>query len=456
MAHTEDIAEKVAGLLLDQTARAANFTIDTGTTLVKGAGVLTRQSLEKLTKQSKKNKEMEMLSKIEGEVSALQLNEFAKHLGLASSTVRVATSDVKDYETLLRQNGVMYAKADVKDDDAKLFIFLTQDQDKIQNVYEVLNANRGRLTEVKPDLYIKNLAPENVRVVDGLDPVEMELFRQYARYEGLLFTALQRQDKYALVYSAEDEKKARNALLHVSWDLTGYNGARNREQVMYRLMGRSAAMISAEEGRRELYIVSRENPGNFVEITSEDYAVYKNNKKVSSVARGTPDFFTRCMAAIDGIASAVVLDEQAFHHGMTPEELEGYHTLDLHARDYDMLLEMNEQNSLINLAIMKSGLDDEHNATWGLSDPSVSYSDFASYEYIMDDEEREARAVSFEHFRDAAFYGEGRYTVQDIHLDEKNVDYIIAKAEAKQKGFNQSTPQRAHTPTTEKEQGQSI
>ena len=61
----------------------------------------------------------------------------------------------------------------------------------------------------------------------------------------------------------------------------------------------------------------------------------------------------------------------------------------------------------------------------------MSYSEFSGFEFIMDTDEREARAREFEHFVKANFYGQDRYEMEDVKLDTKSVDFIIAQAEKK-------------------------
>lgn len=435
MAQTDDIAEKVADLLLDQTARAANFTYDTGATLVQGVGVMADKTFKNLSEKAQKHAELLKLLSVQGEITPTQMDLLAERLGLGSYTNKVTNSDAEEYETLLRQSGIMYAKMAIKDDNAKMFIYLNRDTDKVLKIAEAYKAKRGSLFEVRPDVYFNSLAPENVRLADGLDAVELALFRKYSRLEEILYTAIKRGDKYAIVYSAADEQKAKKALLHVAWDLTGHNGARNREQVVYHLAGYDSVRLSALDAQRELYIVSNRDPGNYAHITADDLSIFNQHKNVRSIPRNSPDFFEKCRTLVEGIDGAVVLDEQQYDPALTAEDLSRFPTIDLHDPQYDILVEMEMQNRLINLVSMKSAMDDEHNDHWGLSDPSVSYSEFSGYEYIMDSEEQEARAAEFEHFKQAAFYGDGRFIVQDVHLDEKNVDYIIAQAEAKRSNY---------------------
>ena len=205
----------------------------------------------------------------------------------------------------------------------------------------------------------------------------------------------------------------------------------------------SAIQISAEEGERELYIVSGIRPNQYVKISSTDYALYKQNKEVSTVSRSDPDFFVKCLASCEALAHPVVLSPSQFRNDLTPQDLEKAHTIDLFPNDFDDMVEMQKASRLAALVAQKSGMDDEHNATWGLWDPSVSYSEFSSYEYIHDEEEREARKYEFEHFKQAAYYSQDHHTSYDIDMEEKNVDYLIAKAEEKQKAMAGKEPARS-------------
>lgn len=436
MAYTDDINEKVANILLEQGAKAGTATLETGAKVAQTAAVAAHMAAEAAYKKLSKDAELEKLNALKGETSLGQMMQYIEKLGLKSFTIRVADSDTKDYEELLKKQGILFAKMNDKQDNTRMYVFLDRDRKDVEHVSELLYARRGQITEVRPDMYINNLAPENVRLVDGLDAVEMELFRHYARQEGLLFTALNNGDgKTTVVFDSKDEPKARTVFLHTGWDLTGYNGARNREQIQFRIQGRTALRQTVENAQKEMYIVSKERPQNFVRITENDLQVYKAGQQVSSLSRSKPDFMTKLMAEAEAIDGAVVLPADQFRPDLSKAELSQMPTIDLRTPEYGFEEEqINKQNELINLVAMKMGHDNEHNATWGLWDPSVSYSEFASYEYITDLDAAEARKDEFEHFKQAAYYSQNNYQVQDIKLDTRSIDYIIAKAAQKRKG----------------------
>lgn len=455
MGYSDDIAEKIFDLFTDQAPRAASFVLDTGSNVSKGIGSLTRSFLAEILKSLKDEKELKALLDLSGEVDAAKMNEAVKRLGQNSNTVCVADSDAKDFEKLLKQQDILFAKMNMMSDNKKVFVYLSKDSSKVQEATNVLFAMRGKVCEVPPNMYFKNLVPENVRTVDGLDPVETELFRHYAREQKLLYTIIPREDgKSLLVYDQKDVYKARRALLNTGWDLTGANGALYRKQVEYRIEGRNKIRYAVEEAERELFIVSRDRPDTYVHVTAADYTLYKAGKAVSNVARTTPDFDVRCMAACEGLNRPVVLESGEFMPGMKAEALQEKPTLDLHVHNYDEEIEMDRLSSYIDL-VAKSSLDDEHNAPWGIEDPSISYSEFSGMEFIMDTEEREAREYEFERFKKAAWYVKDKYTTDEVKVDQKSIDFIIAKAEAKRRAGNEPvreghTQQRASQKTTEK------
>lgn len=433
MAGSDDIAREVADILFNQTVKAASMASDVVPRTIQGLGNVTAVTLSQVIDEIRQNKELKKMMGLEGEISSAEMEEIIRRFSQKSSSVLVGDRDANDYAALLKDQGVLFAKIDRQDDDCKMFIFLNKDLEKVENATRILQAQRGQVTELNAKLYFNSLSPDQVHVVEGLSAVEMELFRHYAREEGLLFTSIPRKEGDMVVCAANDEKKARKALLYTGWALTGANGARVREQLERRLAGRTAINIAAEEGTRELYIVSQTNPSQYIHISSEDYSVYKRSKQVSTVSRSDPDFYAKCMTACDGLVHPVVMSGEQFRAGINQEKLQQAHTIDMFPDFHDDIVEMDRVNGLINLVAMKSGLDNEHNATWGLWDTSVSYSEFATYEHIMDEDERDARDFEFEHFKEAAYYSQNHHTTYEVDMKEKNLDFLIAKAEEKRR-----------------------
>lgn len=435
MVHTDDIAEKVASVLFEYLLRSANYVTDSVPTVVGGMNKMLDTAFDgvgSLAKELAKHVNGKQFENKSDEITVPELNRAVAQLESRARTIRIGDADVKDFEAMLHTEKILYAKIDMRDDNCKMFMYLDKDERKLEHIIEALKAQRGAVTEISPNLFIQSLKPNYTVTVQGLSDVELELFRHYARETGPLFTVVRRTDGNMLIFPAEEEEKARRALLYTGWALTGSDGALVREQVEHRLKGRTAINISAEEGERELYVVSRNRPGNYVRITSEDFKVYKASKQVSTVSRTAESFHSRCIAACEGISEPVVLSAEEYE-AMTPETLSQTPCADLFPQDFNDLAEMSNVNRLTALVAEKMALDDEGNSPIDVTDPSITYSEFAQYEMISDEEELQGREMEFNHFKRAHAYGKDRYLFTSVERNGKSLDFIVSQAEAKKR-----------------------
>ncbi len=435
MAVSEDISEKVANVLFEYLLRSANYVTDTAPTAIGAVGEAGEKafaSVGKLAKNLLEQADGKRYLDKDGEISAAEMNQAVNRLKARARTIRIGDADAKDFEAMLHAEKVLYSKIDMRDDNCKMFMYMDKDEEKIESVVTALHARRGTATEIAPNLFIRALQPDQTLTVQGLDNVDLELFRHYARETGVLFTVVSRPEGHMLIVPAEDAQKARRALTYAGWALTGADGALLRQQVEYRLKGRSAINISAEEGLREVYVVSRVRPDNFVRITSEDYKVYKANKQVATVSRGAESFHSRCVAACEGITQPVVLSAEEYAE-MTQESLSQRPTVDLFPQDFDDQVEMSILNRLRDLVSQKMSLDNEGNAEIDVTDPSITYSEFALYETLSDEEERQGREKEFAHYKRAQSYSKDRFTFAEVNRTGNSLDFIVAQAEAKKR-----------------------
>lgn len=435
MAVSDDISERVANVLFEYLLRSANYVTDTAPNAIGAvgkAGEKAFSSVESFAKELIQQADSKRYLEKDGEISAAELNQAVKRLKSHARTIRIGDSDAKDFEAMLHAEKVLYAKIDMRDDNCKMFMYMDKDEEKIDSVSTALHARRGTVTELAPNLFIRALQPAQTLTVQGLDNVELELFRHYARETGALFTVVSRPDGNMLVVPAEDAQKARRALTYAGWVLTGVDGARIRQQVEHRLKGRSAINISAEEGQRELYVVSRLRPDNYVRISSEDYKIYKANKQVATVSRSADNFRSRCVAACEGLTQPVVLSAEEYAE-MNVQTLSQAVTTDLFPQDFDDQVEMSILNRLRDLVSQKMALDNEGNSEIDVTDPSITYAEFAVYETLTDEEERQGREKEFEHYKRAQRYSKDHYVFADVNRTGGSLDFIVAQAEAKKR-----------------------
>ena len=448
MAASEEISEKLAGILFEYLLRSANYVTDTVPNALGALGEMGDKTLTGVTKLAKgivERTDSSRYLKMDGEINAAELNQAVKKLKTHARVMRIADTDHKDFEAMLHTEKILYAKIDMLDDNCKMFMYMDKDTDKVNTIVEALRAKRGISSEISPNLFIQSLQPDQVFTISNLSAVDLELFRHYAKESGILFTTVNRPDGYMLVMPLEDMEKAKRAMVNVGWALTGRNGARIREQVESRLKGRTAINISAEEAQRELVVVSRLRPDHFVQISSEDYRVYKANKQVATVSRSAENFHTRCLSACEALSEPVVMTTEEFE-SLTAEKLAKMTTFDLFPKDFDDQVEQNQQNRLRDLISQKMSLDNEGNTEIDITDPSITYSEFAQYEYLADDEEREAREFEFDHYKQAHAYGKQKFAFEQIDRDGRNLDFIISQAESRSRNARGEKQDPVHAP----------
>lgn len=467
MAGSDDIAEKVADLLLEEGSRLGAHVTEQVPILVGGVSNATGKAFKKLFKDAQhgiSNKKLQELEQAGTRLNMPQFEAMAKKLGQEKQVINIADSDANDLEDFIRKEKMVYVRMQVNEDDYNTFVFFSKDADKVKHARELMETRRGAVTELPANMFMEALSPDKVTVLSNVSEADTELFRHFAKEHGLMFTVLKAKehDEARIVYRSQDAEKARQVLLSVGWALTSADGARIREQVQFMREGRSAIDIAGEEGQRELYVVSNSSPGHYIHIAGDGFELYKAGKKVMSVGRDEANFVDRCKQACLAIPSAVVLQEDEYRPDLTVQELQQMHTMDLFPPDkleftddgftnvmldgYDALREQEELNSLYHLVAQKMALDNEGNANWGLFDSSVSFSEFAGYEHYQDEAERAGREAEFEHFKKAFSFGSTAYAPEEVDMDDKSLDYIISRAYARAGGRPEEArePQRGH------------
>ena len=344
-----------------------------------------------------------------------------------------------------------------------MFVFLENESDRVTNLAKIIYAEKGQITELSPELFLQAEEPKNLREISGLDNVELELFRYYAqRKNSVLFTVVPEGDGkntvFANISSPKAAQETQRIMTEMGWALSGNNGAKVREQIEYRIAGRTRIYKSIEDAAKELYIVSKVHPDEFVHITNNEFEIYKGGnllKVVTKTENNIEEFRDECYSWCDKLQGAVVLSAEEFNRGVTAELLEDRRTLDLfNAEIFDEMAESQMMNDMVRLVSTglddkkrqreamdkenkqvrdveaKMSLDNEANTEIDYWDESVSYSSFAQYENIADEDEERNREYQFEHFKDAAFYSKKNFETTN-HAIEGNVDVIIERAEHK-------------------------
>lgn len=474
MAHvTDEISERVARALFEQIVRLVDFGSDftqdmfaIGEAGMKDGSAAIKEMLKKVHDALGDREFQKLINEGAGQISTGQMDEIIKRCNINPSTIKIADENVERFEELLNNAGILYAKIAIKEDNCRMFVFLESESDRVTNLAKIIYAEKGQITELSPELFLQTEEPKNLKEIGGLDKVELELFRHYAQKKNnVLFTVVPEDNgKYTVFANTSTSKAAQEtqrALTEMGWALSGNNGAKVREQIEYRIAGRTRIYKSIEDAAKELYIVSKTHPDEFVHITNNEFEIYKGGNLLKVVAKtenNLEEFRDECYSWCDKLqGGAVVMSPEEFNNGITAELLESKRTLDLfNAEIFEEMVESQMMNEMVRLVSTglddkkrqreamekgnkqirdveaKMSLDDEGNSEIDYWDESVTYSSFAQYENIADEEQERNREYQFEHFKDAAFYSKRNFAVTD-HAVEGDIDAIIERAEIKRR-----------------------
>ena len=471
---SEDIATRVAAMLFEQVIRGLDFSTDLAKDIYKLTGTTSKASTESFKnageelKKKMGAKKYKELIKNAGQIPLGQMDRLIEEYKIKSNTITIADIHAKRFEELLNNNKVLYAKVDLKQDNCQMFVFLNESQKIVDKASVLLNAEKGVISEIPPDLFIQTDATSSIREVSGLTEVELELFRHYARQKGeLFFTVLPGRNNNTLIINTSNPngtKAAQRTMTEVGWALSGgIDGERGelvRKQVEYRIAGRTAILQSIDDAQKELFIVNKNNPSQFVHIAQDEFEIYKANnllKKITKQPEDHEEYREDCLAACFQIPNAVVVSSAEMAMGISKEMLADKRTLDIFPEDFNELHEhqmmddmiylvqegikdkqrrqraMDKNNEKIRNAGDKMDLDDEGNSGISVWDESVTYSEFAQYENIADEDQLRSREYQFEHFKDAAFYSKRHFKTEDYKGLDNDIDVIIANAEQKRR-----------------------
>ena len=454
MAYTsDDIAEKVSDLLIDLLMQGTNRTLDHIPDITRRAEKLknltTKGLLHSIDYVSYQN-ELKKLKDSQGEISSKELEALRKKFNLGIRSLGVADTDVKDFADILEQKGVIFSKVKLSDKDYEMFNYPEEYTPEVLDATKVLEAKRGLVTELPADLYISHMAPEKITLMRNFDAAKLDLFRHFAREEGLLFSVIpdaKHEDRSYVVFAQDDRAKAEKAMLKVGWTLTGYHGEAMYEQLKTRVKMRESLLEAVRDPNKFLTVLSTSWPDNRIEIDDEGFAVFKGKNQIVKKTRDSEDFEDELFRQIEGISEPAVFTKEEFlqldlaDRNKLREESRSK-SMSLFTERYDEMIEMNKLAELQNLVASKIILNDDNDYTFGVGDASISLSEFAQTEYIFDEDEIDAKQAELDHYKSAALFRREFHELDDVDMAEKDIDYIISQAELKRQARSMEDPNR--------------
>lgn len=345
----------------------------------------------------------------------------------------VADEDAAELVAYFKEKKILFSAIESPNDDTKVFMYMSGDSEKVADIVSLWQAERGLVSEITPKLFLDNFAKEGVGTLSGLDRVDLELFRRYAKENGLIYAATEAEekDRYVVIYDPKDKAVAEKTMGAVAWAFSGEAGALLREQMVIFMRNRQQLNRAFLEAEKEYYIVSGKNPEHYIHLTANDFTYYKNTKEVKNAERNREDFLDSGMRVVDGMAQPVLLTREEFEVYKSENELDKELIAKTVAEKAGVLPGVDavkeaqdKQMRKLSLIQEKMALDDESTAGFWIYDDSIDFAGGGNYEALEDLDEQLKVDLS------AARTRAKQYQFYEVGaVDNRSLDYFIAEAE---------------------------
>lgn len=427
----EEITGQVFELMLRFLGTGSEFTYQIsheGNVLLKEGSRFSQKFLETLINRQKENGEPT------GITAQMLLRE---QQGEKIHTMLVPDEEAAELSQLLEKHNVLFNPIEVPDDDSKVYMYMSGDTEKVADVMMLLQAERGIVSEINPSLFLENYAQEEVGTISGLDRTDLELFRGYAKQNGLVFSSvvLDGPGKYLVLYDPKDREEVQRSMGSTLWALSGKEGRQLRERYALFLKNKQEVKQALNDSTKELYIVDGKSPENYIRLSPKEFAYCKNFKTISSVSRNNPEFLARGLRVLDGLEQPILLTREEFERYKEDGEPDKEAIQKTVAEKTKAMPDQNKlreaqdkQNERLRLIQSKLALDDENTAGFWIYDNSVTFSDGGSYENTEDIDEQTKEDLA------DARNNSLQYKFHEVHaVDTRSLDYFITEAEKERK-----------------------
>lgn len=436
----EEVTSQVWNLVLKFLGTGTEFVYQIaheGNVLLTQGGNLSKElMLALINKQKEKGEPTDVTSKMLARTEK----------GETINTMAVAEEDALELSKFFGKKNILFNVIENPTDDSKLFMYMSDDAQKVQDILSLWQAERGLVSEINTTLFLDNYASDNIGTLSGLDRADLEIFRNFAKKNNLVFASTQtdEKDKYLIVYDPKDAALVKKTMDSVVWAISGTDGARFKQQMVVYLKNRQKINRSLLEGEKEFYIVNGKAPNQYAFLTANDLTYYKNSKEILSVDKSSNDFMDRSLRVINSMARPVILsrDEFELFDEKGDRDIEAVNKVvsDLSAGvpELDILLEEQEKlNAKLERLQSKLALDDEGTAGFWIYDDSIGFEGGAGYEEIEDVDDRVKEDLA------SAKQNASRFKFYEIkEADNRSIDYLIAEAEKHHKEDNSTKKSR--------------
>ena len=354
--------------------------------------------------------------------------------GESVNAMSIAEEEAIELCKRLDEKNLIYHVIDNPLDDTKFLTYMSNDAQQVMEVVSVFNAGKGIISELSPELFLQAFAKEGVGTISGFDKVDLEVFRNFAKKNELVFSATfsDESNKYIVIYDPEHLDKVRKTMDSTVWALSGSEGVILKEKMEKHLQNRQVLNRTLLEPEKEFYIVNGNNPETYIHLTANDLVYYKNSKEVLVAGRNDADFIERGIRVINSMSHPVLLTREEYENFIKDgvkdkdgiKKFVAEKTKDLLSLE-DLKEAQKEQNDKLDRLQSKMALDDENTAGFWIYDDSIDFAAGGEYEGLEDIDEQTKKDIE-----DAQKQAE---KFKFLQVENRDIEYLISKAEQHRK-----------------------
>ena len=377
-------------------------------------------------------------------------------------------------EKWLNKQGVLYATIKNVNQDVvpgmekSVLVFLEKDALAVRDAGALTQYERGYINELPATAMLLAHKKKSLAVVDNLSVYDLEVFREYAKDFGLVYSAILNSpevdasgrgesttDTYKIITSKKDNKKLAAVMQQVAWSMTGEYQDGIKEKIKERYSIKSEIQKLVKEGigpdkvylsnstgetvalENAKYIVNANSHKQFLKLTKEGFVYCKFGKEVEKALKGEEGYEDKLQIALSEFSDAVVFDAAEWEEeGLGKDNLRKNKVKERVSVFPKEFVKEKEAREL--QKVRKKEREQVPETAWLFDRYDTEKLVSEVYEANYNDYSEPPETTVSVHFGDALKHSE-KYAYIDVSNDEKSIDNIIHQAVEKSKGNDMLT-----------------
>lgn len=321
-------------------------------------------------------------------------------------------------------------------------LFRAEDLDRVNAIRDEILLEKGELSETTLKELMKVNYGKKLGIISDLDDAQLNTLREKTGWlngqhskKGWEITtiAFERQENglNRVYFRAEDKKKINIALGKMAWELTGEYGKKIRAQEEYDVNVRRNILQAVREGVSNVYIVSAQDPTDYIKIESDRYtASHGQYEEIKN--KDDQDFEKDLLYHLERMSSPVIMTAKEF--AVDSDEKE--HRLKklnkrpkLSQKERDIYEKERRLRELVEQKMLQYNSSQNEN-TSSLYNGDVTLNEYLEHELVNEIHDTEELNQIKAHFSEYVKQVT-QFNISEIVVTERDIDTVIEEEKKK-------------------------